>query len=162
MCEATAYHEAGHAYLAVRLGAQVRSLTISPDRDDGPARHGDARIAWNTRSLTQRDFVQRAVLVALAGPVAEMIYLNEDADLDETPEWQVDWEMAWQLSRELLGSDAKTQQFLVQALDELKQRFDRENEWAAIAAIADELLAHDWIEHETVQEIVEYWGQHGS
>lgn len=47
--EETAYHEAGHAFMAVFLGGQVLSLTIEPDRDDGPERFGDAQIAWRRR-----------------------------------------------------------------------------------------------------------------
>ena len=36
MSEISAYHEAGHAFVAVYVGARVRSVTIAPDRDDGP------------------------------------------------------------------------------------------------------------------------------
>ena len=34
--EATAHHEAGHVFMAIYFGARVRSVTIEPNRDDGP------------------------------------------------------------------------------------------------------------------------------
>ena len=45
--EITAYHEAGHVFMAIYLGARVRSVTIEPDRDDGPDRLGDAQVEWD-------------------------------------------------------------------------------------------------------------------
>ena len=38
--EITAFHEAGHVYAAIFVGAKVRSVTIDPDNDDGPNRSG--------------------------------------------------------------------------------------------------------------------------
>ncbi|MCY2993984.1 MAG: hypothetical protein NTY19_39835, partial [Planctomycetota bacterium] len=45
--EATAHHEAGHVFMALYLGARVHSVTIEPDRDDGPDRFGDTRVEWD-------------------------------------------------------------------------------------------------------------------
>ena len=42
MSQIAAYHEAGHAFMAIYVGARVRSVTIDPDWDDGPDRFGDA------------------------------------------------------------------------------------------------------------------------
>ncbi len=47
--EATAYREAGHVFMAIYLGARVRSVTIEPDRDDGPDRFGDTQVEWDLR-----------------------------------------------------------------------------------------------------------------
>ena len=33
LSEISAYHEAGHAFMALDAGARVRSVTIEPDRD---------------------------------------------------------------------------------------------------------------------------------
>ena len=43
MSELTAYHEAGHAFVAISVGVNVRSVTIRPDDDDGPERFGDTQ-----------------------------------------------------------------------------------------------------------------------
>ncbi|MCA9079144.1 MAG: hypothetical protein KDA58_01245, partial [Planctomycetaceae bacterium] len=77
MAELVAYHEAGHAYVALQLGARVLSLTIDPDWDDGPQRYGDTEIAWDTDELTDEEFRHHSILVALAGPVAEMIHTGD-------------------------------------------------------------------------------------
>ena len=45
MCQVDAYHEAGHAFMATYLGGRVRSVTITPDNDDGPDRFGDAQVS---------------------------------------------------------------------------------------------------------------------
>ena len=43
MPEVSAYHEAGHAFMAIYLGARVKSVTIELDWDDGPVHHGDVQ-----------------------------------------------------------------------------------------------------------------------
>jgi hypothetical protein len=40
---------------------------------------------------------------------------------------------------------------------ELYQAFQDDNHWAAIGAIADSLLAHETLDEEMLQEIVEPW-----
>jgi hypothetical protein len=75
--EATPHHEAGHVFMAIYLGARVRSVTIEPDRDDGPERFGDTQVEWDLGRFTPRELQEKSVLVALAGPVAEMIHRGE-------------------------------------------------------------------------------------
>jgi len=36
MAELIAYHEAGHALMAVLLGGKVQQVTIEPENDEGP------------------------------------------------------------------------------------------------------------------------------
>jgi ATP-dependent Zn protease len=68
MCEISAYHEAGHAFMAIYVDARVRSVTIEPDRDDGPDRHADIQVEWPLDQFTNRELHEKSVLVALAGP----------------------------------------------------------------------------------------------
>ena len=77
MSEVSAYHEAGHAFMAIYVGARVRSVTIEPDWDDGPQRFADTQVAWPLDQFTDRELHEKSVLVALAGPVAEMIHSGE-------------------------------------------------------------------------------------
>jgi ATP-dependent Zn protease len=74
--EETAYHEAGHAFMAVFLGGQVHSLTIEPDRDDGPQRFGDAQVIWRRGGMSVKEYQNKQVLVALAGPITESTAAN--------------------------------------------------------------------------------------
>ena len=92
--EETAYHECGHAFMAVYLGGQVHSLTIEPDRDDGPGRFGDVQVIWDRLRMSVKEFQNKLVLVALAGPVAEMIYTGEPLHPGFIGEWKADWEAA--------------------------------------------------------------------
>jgi len=77
MDEVSAYHEAGHAFMAIYVGARVRCVTIEPDWDDGPARHADIPIEWPLDQFSARELQERSAHVALAGPVAEMIHSGQ-------------------------------------------------------------------------------------
>src|SRR6187401_3483723 len=93
--ELVAYHEAGHVLLAVLLGARIRSVTIEPDRDDGPERYGDTQILWPRGRWSAREQAEKDVQVALAGPVAEMIHSGDPFHPGFVAEWAADWQAAW-------------------------------------------------------------------
>ena len=76
MPELIAYHEAGHALVAVLLGGRVKLVTIEPDNDDGPSRSGETVVHWR-RGVSAREMAVKGVQVYLAGPVAEMIYSGD-------------------------------------------------------------------------------------
>ena len=78
--EATAHHEAGHVFMAIYLGARVRSVTIEPDRDDGPDRFGDTQVEWDLGRFNQRELHEKSVLVALA-PVGRFGTVDRMADI---------------------------------------------------------------------------------
>jgi len=155
--EISAYHEAGHALLAVCAGARVRSVTIEPDRDDGPSRHADIQVEWPISQMTTRQYHEKSVQVALAGPVAEMLYSGEPYHPGTVAEWSADWSMAWEAAAGMFPADRQRMQYLEQATVQLYQLLDRHDYWAAIAAIADNLLAHETLEGEEVEDIVSQW-----
>ncbi len=157
MNDRTAYHEAGHAFAAVRLGARVRLVTIAPDDDDGPRRHGDTRIEWDHADSDTEELRLKAVLVSLAGPVAEMIYSGEPFHPGFVPEWSSDWKLAWDAAATLHHEQRTRLAFLEQATGEVFHLFKRDDNWAALAAIVDELLAHETLEGDVVHEIVSQW-----
>ena len=157
MCEATAYHEAGHAFAATLLGGILRSVTIAPDRDDGPERHGDIQIAWPIEHMTQREWTEKAILVALAGPVAEMLYEGLEVEPDELQEWRYDWAIADRVAATILPQPNARRELLLAIIDQLKRFFDPPHHWAAIAEIADQLLAHETLEAEEINAIVAHW-----
>ncbi len=153
-----AYHEAGHAVIAVMLGGEVMSLTLQPDDDDElPERDGDVSIRWNHRGVAKRELVKREVIVCLAGPAAEIIFRGEKVAPQSVAEWRFDWETAWQLSGLLIQPPAARTQLLEGLLTELCRMLARDDCWQAIAETADLLEAHETLEGEEVHEIVERW-----
>ena len=68
---AESWHEAGHALAAHLLGARVNLLTLESELD---GHGGHAEIDWTGVSNQTRG----SALVALAGPVAELVYRGEE------------------------------------------------------------------------------------
>jgi ATP-dependent Zn protease len=156
MCEVTAYHEAGHAFVAVRAGAKVLSLTIAPDNDDGPERFGDTKIAWPVDKFSQRDLAAKAVLVALAGPVAEMIHRGEPYHPGLVPEWASDWQNAWHVSAALFPDKRRRLAHLERMTSELYQLLFLDEHWTTLAIIVDNLLAYERLEGSDLEEILQF------
>lgn len=68
---ATAYHEAGHAVMALELGRPVHKVTIVPGQSDlGMRRDGVCHIQKG-RSKASKDWLEDEVLILFAGMVAE-------------------------------------------------------------------------------------------
>ena len=155
--EATAYHESGHVFMAIYLGARIRSVTIERDRDDGPQRFGDTQVEWELCRFTPRELHEKSVLVALAGPVAEMIHRGEPYHPGFVAEWAADWREAWEAAAGVVPDPMQQLAYLEQATTQLYRLLRRDEHWAALAAITDELLAHETIEGEQVEEIMQQW-----
>ena len=157
MPEIIAYHEAGHALIAILLGAEVRQVTIEPDNDDGPARQGDTQVVWRRSTLSDKAFAERAIQVCLAGPVAEMIYSGDPYHPGLVAEWSADWQDAWQAATILHPHEQKRLAYLERISIQLYHQLKSDNLWPALASLADELLAHETLESEQVEEIVSVW-----
>ena len=157
MAELIAYHEAGHALVAHLLGGVVRQVTIEPDNDDGPAREGDTQVLWRRSGVSEKEFAVTAVKVCLAGPVAEMIYSGDPIHPGMVAEWAGDWRDAWSAAAPLHADERKRLTYLEDVSIQLYHRLQDENVWAALASLADNLLAHETLEAEQVAEIVGEW-----
>lgn len=157
MLEVTAYHESGHAFVAIALGAIVLSLSIDPDWDDGPERYGDIEIEWPAGAFRRQDDYEMKVLVALAGPVAEMIHTGETQHPMHVPEWRMDWQNAWGNAAELHATQEKRLAYLETKTRELYHILRRDENWSALAVIVDYLLAHERLERDQLEEILEDW-----
>ena len=157
MSELIAYHEAGHALVALLLGGRVQLVTIEPDNDDGPQRQGDTQVLWRRAGLSERQFAQCSVQVSLAGPVAEMIYSGDPYHPGLVAEWAADWRDAWGAAIILHAGERQRLAYLEQVSIQLYHRLKADDHWAAIAAVADHLLAHDSLDGEQIAEIVTQW-----
>src|SRR3954451_4786005 len=71
---ATAYHEAGHAVMALALGRPVAAVTILPDRLRlGACEFGKAVFR------PSEDWLEREALISLAGLAAEALHTGDYA-----------------------------------------------------------------------------------
>ena len=156
MSELTAYHEAGHALMAVLLGGRVKQVTIDPDNDDGPKRFGDTQIRWRS-GISERKFAEISVQVSLAGPVAEMIYSGDPYHPGLIPEWAADWREAWNSAALFHPDERKRMEYLEQVSIHLYHRLNDGHYWEALASLADNLLAHETLDAEQVEEVVREW-----
>jgi len=152
--EIIAYHEAGHALMAMLLGGKVKQVTIEPDDDD---RQGDTQILWRRSGISEKEFAKIAVQVSLAGPVAEMIYSGDPYHPGLVVEWAADWREAWEAAIPLIPNERKRLEYLEDVSIQLYHRLKRDDLWAALAALADNLLAHETLERDQVEEIVKDW-----
>ena len=157
MSEIVAYHEAGHALMALLLGGEVRMVTIDPDNDDGPDRQGDTQVLWRRSGVSDQEFATLAIQVSLAGPVAEMIYSGDPYHPGLVAEWAADWNEAWTSAMLLHSSERQRLEYLERVSIQLYHRLKADNLWPALAALADHLLAHETLDREQVEEIVDEW-----
>lgn len=68
---ATAYHEAGHAVMAISLGRQIQKATISPAQMTANSKRLGAVKMQKGRSKSTSDALEDEVLILFAGMVAE-------------------------------------------------------------------------------------------
>jgi ATP-dependent Zn protease len=152
-----AYHEAGHAVIACWLGGEVLSVTIDPDRDDGPRRDGDVSIRWHARGLSRRELCERELMAVLAGPVAEMVHAEVRLTVDSRPEWAVDWQIASEIAGTFVSVPRQREALLHELTRRMFHLVSSDECWQAIAEVADQLVAHETLDGEEVQECVERW-----
>lgn len=157
MSQLIAYHEAGHALVALLVGGEVQLVTIEPDCDDGPERQGDTQVLWRRSTMDDRQFAQAALQVSLGGPVAEMIYSGDPYHPGLVAEWAADWHDAWHAAEPILSDERQRLAYLEQVSVELYRRLKAEPLWSALASLADHLLAHETLDGEQVAEIVAPW-----
>jgi ATP-dependent Zn protease len=67
--EVTAYHEAGHAVMAMAVGLPVTHISIEPnDLSKGS-------VGWQkTAEFTDEEYRQRAILIQMSGMTADFIH----------------------------------------------------------------------------------------
>lgn len=157
MSEICAYHEAGHAFMAVYVGARVLAVTIDPDWDDGPNREADIQVEWPRHRFDDRQWREKLVQVALAGPVAEMLHTGDPFHPGFVAEWKQDWNMAWDAAAMLFADERKRLAYLEQTTVQLYAFLNRNDHWSALAAVVDNLLAHERLEGEEVEDILNQW-----
>ena len=161
MCEEetefTAYHEAGHAVVGYALGGKIDRIQLGGEADDNlPERFGDCQINWGRVGADCDWQLERELLTIMAGPVAEMIYRGEKLHPAYFEPWKLDWQQAWARCGHIPDPHRRTL-FLENLVQHLHEKLSLDNNWAAIAAVADELLAHEYLEQEQLDDALQFW-----
>ena len=133
---ATAYHEAGHAVMAVSLGRNIHKVTIKPGKSQfGSLRAGVCQLG-DGRSKASKNLFEDEVLILLAGMVAEAQFTGEYC-LQGASE---DLAHVQQLICGRAGSDSQHQRMYRRLLDKTENTLSDEGHTGAIQAIAEELV----------------------
>jgi len=128
----TAYHEAGHAVIALAEGRTIQEVSIVP----GPRRLGHCQVNKGTgRKL--KDSLETDLLILLAGLAAEA-RLTGRYRLAGAAQ---DLEMAQRLALMRAPNERQGQRLLERTLAKVEHMLEDAATWRAVEAVAAELLA---------------------
>jgi ATP-dependent Zn protease len=127
----TAYHEAGHAVLALALGRPVDWVSIRPDRQFlGLCAFRKAVFR------PSEDWLKREAIIALGGLAAEArftgAYCWEGAGRD--------YDYVFELAKSRAGNDRQAERLVRRFLSKAEHLLTRPGHWDAVEKIAVELL----------------------
>lgn len=144
--EATAYHEAGHAVMALALGRPVAGVSILPGREFlGTCAFGKAVFR------PSEDWLEREILIALAGAAAEARRTGEYA-------WDAaarDQRYAEGLALQRAGAARQAQRLIRRMLSKAEHLLGREGAWRAVERLAAELMRLGEISGRTARHLYE-------
>ena len=144
---AAAYHEAGHAYLAYRLGGRVLAVSLELDDD---TEQGRTSVAWPRAPRAKQQ--RRSALVALAGPVAELHFRGELDQLDTLSAWRADWR---EVQRALAAqAEPDPQRVLRRWLAEVRMALCEPAAWERLCRLADALEAHGSLDADLLDDLL--------
>lgn len=146
---ATAYHEAGHAVMALLLGRDVHKVTVVPGKIHGGLRLGACEMRKG-RVRASKDALEDEVLILLAGMVAEAQLTDSYCRLGAQQDLQA--------VRRLLSLDRAHN---ARQLERLEQRLVYKAEYLlsdAAAGMAIRSIAGQLLEHSTLSgRAVRHW-----
>jgi len=153
--QVTAWHEAGHAVMAVLCGGRIEHVSLEPAWDDGPQRYGETITRWQGFSALELSLAE--IKVSLAGPIAETLFVGEERNIAKVPEWHGDWQKVLEIASHQFEDVTVARRKVSELAASVRQAFDDTRIWSAVSAVAEDLLAHETIEHEQVCASVEFW-----
>jgi ATP-dependent Zn protease len=128
--EATAYHEAGHAVIALILGRPVQRVSILPDREHlGHCEFGKGVFR------PSEDWLEREMLIALGGIAAEARHTGEYAWSGAARDQRYVHELAVQRAGE-----RRAERLQRRLLAKAEHLLAQEGHWRAVELIAAALL----------------------
>ena len=141
---ATAYHEAGHAVMALALGRDVQRVSIQ----DNHLRLGHCEIKKGS-SRPIKDAVETQLLILLGGLTAES---RQMGDYDSGGASQ-DLRGVRSLAQLRAGGQRQVERLERRMLDKAEYILDQPGVWQAAQRIAEELLLHTTISGRAARQI---------
>lgn len=133
---ATAYHEAGHAVMAVSLGRSIQKVTIKPGRSQfGEAQLGVCELKKG-RSKRSKDLLEDEVLILFAGMVAEARFTGQYSPQGASQDLRV----IGRLLDRRANSPRQIERLQRRLLDKTEHLLHDEGHAQAIEMIAQELI----------------------
>ena len=143
--EVTAYHEAGHAVVALALGRTIHKVSALPNRE----RLGECRFGKGNARPTD-DWLEREILIALAGPAAEARFTGAFANEEAKEDLRFVRRLA--LERK---SDRAVERYEQRMLAKVEYMLADEGAWKAVELIAAELMKHGAISGRAARHLYE-------
>lgn len=143
--EATAYHEAGHAVLALVLGRPVHKVSVLPNRE----RLGEVRFGTGSAKPTD-DWLEREILIALAGPLAEARFTGTFGHAEAAQDLRFVRRLALQRK-----SERAAERYEQRMSAKAEYLLGDEATWAAVVLIAAELMARGEISGRAARHLFE-------
>lgn len=156
--KATAYHEAGHAVMAVILGRPIEKVTISPAKmQSGGHRLGLCKIQKG-RFKPSKDELEDDVSILLSGMVAESFVTGQYCESGAGS----DFFMVERLLSNRAKNERQLQRLIKRYLEKTEHLLSDEVAARAIGWIANELLERETISGRTVRHFVQQAEQQAS
>lgn len=155
--EATAYHEAGHAVVRFLVQLSFREVTIVPTDDtlgciSGGRVLNDFHPDWDD-SPRVKSHLERHILSRYGGPLAERRFARQQGHRWQRNLSQGDCNQALDLAGYLpMGSMKETEAYLNWLWVRVEAML--EHHWAAVEALAKELLAHRRVGYRRARQII--------
>jgi ATP-dependent Zn protease len=144
--EATAFHEAGHAVVALVLQRPVTRVSVLPDR------HALGECFFGKPVFRpSEDWLEREVLIALAGLAAEAMRTGEYG----WPEASRDLRYARSLTLRRAGNERQAERLEKRLLSKAEHLLSKPGHWQAVERLAAELLEHGVVSGRTARHLFE-------
>jgi ATP-dependent Zn protease len=146
---ATAYHEAGHAVMAISLGRPIQKVSIAPGQSHlGAKRLGVCQIKKG-RTRATKDWLEDEVLILYAGMVAES-QVTGDYSFDRAGD---DLRCIRRYVQMRAVGQRQVERLERRLLDKTENHLSDETLWNAVDAIAAELLRCETISGRAAQHL---------
>ena len=148
---ATAYHEAGHAVMALAVGRPVEKVTIiAAALQTGGSRLGACKVQKG-RSKASKDGLEDEAMILLAGMVGESHFTRR-----YSPDGAAqDLRMAQRLLSDRAGSERQLERLLTRVLKKTEHVLGEAVHVDAIASIATELYEKETISGRAVRQLMQ-------